>query len=233
MATSPPTFLSISLFHKNFTPISPLAIFHRALGVLRWSLDVNGGDNYLLPFPDFFLLNSLSLLKFAVSLTCNHIFCNVCIDKSMKSDSTCPVCKIPYRRREILPAPHMDSLVSIFKNMEVSSGVNILVTQTEPETQGHQNQANDEIICRSKTTSKACKSSPNTQSQRKNKGKTLKGSSKRLKRSDSDIERPSFPAKKMIQVLQHPPQETPTRPANLESGKSVIKERTQTNLSAP
>lgn len=37
---------------------------------------------------------------------------------------------------EIRPAPHMDSLVSIYKNMEVSSGVNILVTQTEPQTQG-------------------------------------------------------------------------------------------------
>ncbi|KAK9055985.1 hypothetical protein SSX86_027072 [Deinandra increscens subsp. villosa] len=176
----------------------------------------------------------LSLLKFAVSLTCNHIFCNVCIDKSMKSDSTCPVCKIPYRRREIRPAPHMDSLVSIYKNMEVSSGLNILVTQSERQTQGHENQANDEIICGSKTASKGSKGTSNTQIQRKNKGKTLKGSSKSPKRCDFDIERPSFPAKKRIQVPQHPPQETPTRPGNLESGKSVfIKERTQTNVSGP
>ncbi|KAL8236024.1 hypothetical protein R6Q59_017105 [Mikania micrantha] len=178
----------------------------------------------------------LSLLKSAVSLTCNHIFCNACIDKSMKSGSTCPVCKIPYRRREIRPAPHMDSLVSIYKNMEVSSGVNILVTQTEPQTQGNENRIDDEIICGSKTTSKSCRGSqtPSAQNQRKKKGKTLKGSSKRPKRCDSDIERPSFPTKKRIQVPQHPPQETPTRPANLESAKSVLaKDRTQINLSGP
>ncbi|KAI3741559.1 hypothetical protein L1987_59233 [Smallanthus sonchifolius] len=176
----------------------------------------------------------LSLLKSAVSLTCNHIFCIVCIDKSMKSDSTCPVCKVPYMRREIRPAPHMDTLVSIYKNMEVSSGVNILVTQTEPQTQGHENQTDDGINYGSKTASKACRGTPNTQNQRKNKGKTLKGSSKRLKRCASDIERPSFPTKKRIQVPQHPPQETPTRPTNLESGKSeVIKDRTQTNVSGP
>nr|GEY36214.1 protein breast cancer susceptibility 1 homolog [Tanacetum cinerariifolium] len=78
----------------------------------------------------------LSLLKSAVSLTCNHIFCNVCIEKSMKSDSTCPVCKVPYRPREVRPAPHMDTLVSIYKSMKVSSGVNILVTQTQPQTAG-------------------------------------------------------------------------------------------------
>ncbi|KAI3800738.1 hypothetical protein L1987_28832 [Smallanthus sonchifolius] len=143
----------------------------------------------------------LSLLKSAVSLTCNHIFCNVCIDKYMKSDSTCPVCKVPYRRK------------------------------------GHENQIDDGVNCGSKTTNKACRGTPNTQNtqnQRKNKGKTMKGSSKRTKRCDSDIERPSFPTKKRIQVPQPPPQETPTRPANLESGKSeVIKDRTQTNVFGP
>ena len=30
----------------------------------------------------------------------------------------------------------MDTLVSIYKNMEVSSGVNILVTQTQPQMSG-------------------------------------------------------------------------------------------------
>ncbi|XP_076937095.1 protein BREAST CANCER SUSCEPTIBILITY 1 homolog [Bidens hawaiensis] len=176
----------------------------------------------------------LSLLKSAVSLTCNHIFCNVCIDKSMKSDSTCPVCKVPYRRREIRPALHMDSLVSIYKNMEVSSGVNILVTQSEPQTQGHEDQTNDETICGSKRTGKACRTAPNTQNQRKKKTKTLKGSSKRAKTCDSDIVRPSFPTKKRVQVPQHPPQETPTRPANVDSGKSlIIKDGAQTNASRP
>ncbi|KAK1420350.1 hypothetical protein QVD17_21876 [Tagetes erecta] len=176
----------------------------------------------------------LSLLKCSVSLTCNHIFCNVCIDKSMKSDSSCPVCKVPYRRREIRPAPHMDSLVSIYKNMEVSSGVSILITQTEPQTQAHENQTNNEIVDGSKTINKAGKGTPKTQNERKNKGRTSKGSSKRAKRCETDIERPSFPTKKRIQVPQHHPQETPTRPANLESEKSgLAKDRTQTNVGGP
>lgn len=50
----------------------------------------------------------------------------------MKSDSSCPVCKVPCRRREVRPAPHMDNLVSIYKNMEVTSGVNFFVTQNPP-----------------------------------------------------------------------------------------------------
>lgn len=35
---------------------------------------------------------------------------------------------------EIRPALHMDNLVSIYKNMEVASGVNIFVTQTNPSS---------------------------------------------------------------------------------------------------
>ncbi|KAG2318486.1 hypothetical protein Bca52824_011699 [Brassica carinata] len=54
-----------------------------------------------------------------------------CIVKSMKLDATCPVCKVPFHRREIRGAPHMDSLVSIYKNMEVASGVHMFVTQTK------------------------------------------------------------------------------------------------------
>ncbi|KAL5701791.1 Breast cancer 1 [Ranunculus cassubicifolius] len=76
----------------------------------------------------------LSLLNSAASLTCNHVFCNGCLMKSMKTDSHCPVCKVPYRRREIRPAPHMDNLVSIYKNMEAASGVNIHVTQNAVST---------------------------------------------------------------------------------------------------
>lgn len=35
---------------------------------------------------------------------------------------------------EVRPAPHMDNLVSIYKNMEVASGVNIFVTQNLSST---------------------------------------------------------------------------------------------------
>ncbi|TVU20642.1 hypothetical protein EJB05_36857 [Eragrostis curvula] len=63
----------------------------------------------------------LSLFRSAASITCNHIFCNCCLIESMKSSSTCPVCKVPFRRREIRPAPHMDNLVCVFKNMEAAA----------------------------------------------------------------------------------------------------------------
>ncbi|CAN8325448.1 unnamed protein product [Cochlearia groenlandica] len=83
----------------------------------------------------------LSLFDSAVSLSCNHVFCNACIVKSMKVDATCPVCKIPYHRREIRSAPHMDSLVSIYKNMEDASGVNIFVSQSKPSPPEEDNHA--------------------------------------------------------------------------------------------
>ncbi|KAM2161780.1 hypothetical protein ACFX1Q_039650 [Malus domestica] len=41
----------------------------------------------------------LSILSFADSLNCNHLFCNTCTVKSMKSGSICLVYKILYRRR--------------------------------------------------------------------------------------------------------------------------------------
>nr|XP_043618742.1 protein BREAST CANCER SUSCEPTIBILITY 1 homolog [Erigeron canadensis] len=175
----------------------------------------------------------LSLLKSAVSLPCNHLFCNVCIDKSMKSDSTCPVCKIPYRRREVRPAPHMDTLVNIFKSMEVSSGLHILGTQSERQPSGHEIQVENEIVDKSKKTSKACNGTTKSQNQRKIKVKTLKESLKKLKRCNSDIERPSFPTKKRIQVPLHHPQETPTRPANSEGGTELFKDKVQVNVSEP
>lgn len=45
---------------------------------------------------------------------------------------------------------------------------------------------------------------------------------------------PTFPIKKRIQVPQHHPQETPTRPVNLQGEKrELIKDVTQTNVSRP
>ncbi|KAG0477160.1 hypothetical protein HPP92_014001 [Vanilla planifolia] len=74
----------------------------------------------------------LSLLKSAVSLTCNHVFCNSCIVESMRVISNCPVCKVPLCRREVRPAPHMDNLVSIYKSMEAASGLNMVISQVAP-----------------------------------------------------------------------------------------------------
>ena len=35
---------------------------------------------------------------------------------------------------EVRPAPHMDNLVSVYKSMEIASGINIFVTQNAPST---------------------------------------------------------------------------------------------------
>ncbi|GAA0184152.1 hypothetical protein LIER_42524 [Lithospermum erythrorhizon] len=53
----------------------------------------------------------------------------------MKSAFACLVCKVPFHHREIRPAPHMDNLVAIYKNMEVVSGVNIFISPTGTRTQ--------------------------------------------------------------------------------------------------
>ncbi|KAF3534555.1 hypothetical protein DY000_02037613 [Brassica cretica] len=88
----------------------------------------------------------LSLFSSAASLSCNHVFCNECIVKSMKVDATCPVCKVPFHRREIRGAPHMDSLVSIYKNMEDASGVHMFVSLNIPSPSEKEKHVGDASI---------------------------------------------------------------------------------------
>ncbi|GMI87859.1 breast cancer susceptibility1, ARABIDOPSIS THALIANA BREAST CANCER SUSCEPTIBILITY1 [Hibiscus trionum] len=136
----------------------------------------------------------LSLLDSAVSLTCNHVFCNVCILKSMKSGSDCPVCKVPYRRREVRPAPHMDSLVNIYKSMEVASGFSIFVTQNPPLD---------------------CSERADNQGENQRRGSSV---AKSTESSGSIPVKPSFPANKRVQVPQYPLSETPMRSAKNGNG---------------
>ncbi|KAL2622589.1 hypothetical protein R1flu_002794 [Riccia fluitans] len=75
----------------------------------------------------------LSLFKVAATISCNHTFCRSCILESLRTNSSCPVCKTHSSRREARPAPQMDSLVEIFRGMETSAGVNLFTTQ--PSTQ--------------------------------------------------------------------------------------------------
>ncbi|CAL5410206.1 unnamed protein product [Camellia sinensis] len=160
----------------------------------------------------------LSLLKSAVSLTCNHVFCNLCIEKSMKSDSSCPVCKVPYRRREVRPAPHMDNLVSIYKSMEIASGVNIFVTQTVPSIKlaEEDNQLEGGKICEQES-GRTCQDTP--KNRRRFKGKQPKKSLKtNQESSNTDPVKPSFPTKKRVQLPQFPPSASPIRPAMFGSG---------------
>ncbi|KAL6282708.1 hypothetical protein ACE6H2_013637 [Prunus campanulata] len=153
----------------------------------------------------------LSLLNSAVSLNCNHVFCNSCIVKSMKSGSNCPVCKIPYRRREIRPAPHMDNLVSIYKSMEVASGINIFVTQNAPSTKSSDGklQAQDDGPDE-QDIPKHCQD--RDEKQKSLRGKGSRKTKSNLKNSGSLSVKPSFPTKKRVQVPQCPLSETPTHP---------------------
>ncbi|XP_061370046.1 protein BREAST CANCER SUSCEPTIBILITY 1 homolog [Gastrolobium bilobum] len=171
----------------------------------------------------------LSLIDSAVSLTCNHIFCNSCIFKSMKSASACPVCKVPFTRREVRPAPHMDNLVSIYKSMEVASGISMFVTQNDPATK----LSDGEKQCEGDADS-GKKEAGGTHKNHVQEKKSLKRKKSRkkintsMKNSGSDFAKPSFPAKKRVQVPQNLLSETPLK--NLKFGNSpsaIIKEGTE------
>ncbi|KAG8385241.1 hypothetical protein BUALT_Bualt03G0021600 [Buddleja alternifolia] len=160
----------------------------------------------------------LSLLNSAVSLTCNHVFCNSCIEKSMKAASDCPVCKVPFRRREVRPAPHMDNLVSVYKSMEVASGVNIFVTQTAASTKvsGEDNQAVaniGETQDNGKTQLESLDSDVK-QCQRKGSKRALMTNQRAF---GSNIVKSSFPTKKRVQLPMYPTSENQLQHENLGS----------------
>ncbi|KAI4372069.1 hypothetical protein MLD38_010351 [Melastoma candidum] len=159
----------------------------------------------------------LSLFKSAASLGCNHVFCNSCIVTSMKSGLNCPVCKVPYRRREVRPAPHMDNLVSIYKNMEIASGVSIFVTQN-PSSAKSADEDKKDSNCGSLLVEVPGQDVPLDQC------KTYKRGSIKAQASDlrDRLLRPSCPTKKRIQVPQHPPFTAPTRIGNPNGGSVVV-----------
>nr|GMD09240.1 protein BREAST CANCER SUSCEPTIBILITY 1 homolog [Ipomoea batatas] len=153
----------------------------------------------------------LSLLNSAASLTCNHVFCNACIHASMKLVPNCPVCKVPYRPREIRPAPQMDNLVSIYKSLEAASGVNIFVTQTETSTKiaGEENKSASKTFGIEENDNIAMQ----TSEQNNEEGNEKRGSKRSRKTKNGNCNpssvKPSFPTKKRVQVPQHPPLESP------------------------
>ncbi|KAL0442475.1 UNVERIFIED_CONTAM: protein BREAST CANCER SUSCEPTIBILITY 1 [Sesamum latifolium] len=168
----------------------------------------------------------LSLLNSAVSLTCNHVFCNSCIEKSMKAASNCPVCKVPYRRREIRPAPHMDNLVSVYKSMEVASGVNIFVTQNGACTKrsGEDDQTGVNLFEVQNNRQNQVESLDSANQKRQRKGS--KGSLVNTQRSSgSNLVKPSFPTKKRVQVPLYPTSETQMEPVNLGSDVDRIEHK--------
>ncbi|CAJ1962132.1 unnamed protein product [Sphenostylis stenocarpa] len=160
-----------------------------------------------------------SLIDSAVSLTCNHLFCNSCIIKSMKLASACPVCKIPFTRREVRPAPHMDNLVNIYKSMEVASGINIFVTQNVPDAK----LSDGEKQCEGNADSgKVEAGGSHTGHVQEKKTRRIKKSKVTCQismgSSGSGLPKPSFPAKKRVHVPQNILSETPMK--NLKLGDS-------------
>ncbi|CAA2988133.1 BREAST CANCER SUSCEPTIBILITY 1 homolog [Olea europaea subsp. europaea] len=167
----------------------------------------------------------LSLLNSSVSLTCNHVFCNSCLEKSMRSASDCPVCKLPYRRREIRSAPHMDNLVSIYKSMEVASGVNICVAQTATlsKLSDEESQLDPHKICEIQDNEKAPIETRDTENQKKRQRKGLKRPlESNQKDCGSDFMKPSFPTKKRVQLPEHLSLESPTQHEKMQGRTNEI-----------
>ncbi|KAM3411673.1 hypothetical protein ACQJBY_003378 [Aegilops geniculata] len=152
----------------------------------------------------------LSLLRSAVSVTCNHIFCNHCLTESMKSSSTCPVCKVPFRRREIRPAPHMDNLVGILKSMEAASGSNVVSTQVTPAAQVADGSKHDNSGKKSKRLPKSTVQKKKISSEKK-----AKKTKPTLAFASGPTKKPSFSTNKRIHVTPFPESETPMRPQKI------------------
>ncbi|KAG2249104.1 hypothetical protein Bca52824_088732 [Brassica carinata] len=158
---------------------------------------------------------SLSLFDSAASLSCNHVFCNECIVKSMKVDATCPVCKVPFHRREIRGAPHMDSLVSIYKNMEDASGVHMFVSLNIPSPSEKEKHVGDASI--EKANDKKHQGSSKSRISKK-RGFT-KNKEKDLDPPGPIVMKPSSQTKKRVQLLQNQSSENSTE--SVESAEKL------------
>ncbi|KAL5231242.1 hypothetical protein ABZP36_030018 [Zizania latifolia] len=162
----------------------------------------------------------LSLLSSAVSTPCNHIFCNDCLTESMKSASSCPVCKVPFRRREIKPAPHMDNLVCIFKSMEAATGTIVVSTQVAPAVKvaDGSNCVNSGKISKRSQKPLARKKKVSSKKE-KNAAKVARAS------TSCPTTKPSFRTNKRIHVTPFPESETPIR-----ADKIMKREEPKNNL---
>ncbi|CAN7109352.1 unnamed protein product [Brassica rapa subsp. narinosa] len=165
----------------------------------------------------------LSLFDSAASLSCNHVFCNECIVKSMKVDATCPVCKIPFHRREIRGAPHMDSLVSIYKNMEDASGVHMFVSQNIPSPSEKEKHVGDASI--EKANDKKHQGSSKSRISKK-RGFT-KNKEKDLDPPGPIVMKPSSQTKKRVQLLQNQASENFTKSTESFESAEKLKDYTE------
>ncbi|XP_073157453.1 BRCA1-associated RING domain protein 1-like [Henckelia pumila] len=68
----------------------------------------------------------LNMLNKPMLLPCNHIFCNVCVPKSSQFPAECPSCRQHFADQEVRPAPYMDNLVAIYKNLDATFSSTLL-----------------------------------------------------------------------------------------------------------
>ncbi|XP_058101493.1 BRCA1-associated RING domain protein 1-like isoform X2 [Magnolia sinica] len=64
----------------------------------------------------------LNLLSQPMLLPCNHIFCRSCISRPMEFGLKCLVCKSPFVNQDLRFAPHMETMVSIYKSLDAAFG---------------------------------------------------------------------------------------------------------------
>ncbi|KAK9706992.1 hypothetical protein RND81_07G166000 [Saponaria officinalis] len=172
----------------------------------------------------------LSLLDSAVSLTCNHVFCDVCIHKSMKSGSNCPVCKVPYHRREIRPAPHMDSLVNIYKSMKVASRIPLSVAHDESATElDATKQTNGDVNHGNEKTDVEFPQTVNDHQRIE----TSRMSKSKAKSSGRNRRKSSFSMNKRVQMPESPSTETPLRQAKEDLKKTQTSKNAMNNSAVP
>ncbi|KAL6546337.1 hypothetical protein OROMI_022058 [Orobanche minor] len=107
-----------------------------------------------------------------------------------------------YVDAEIRPAPHMDNLVGVYKSMEVASGVDIFITQTavSAKTPGEDNQTGVDMR-KARDTGRTQLQALDYADQKQHKRNGSKSASVSTQRSSqSNLAKPSFPAKKRVQV---------------------------------
>ncbi|XP_010457426.1 PREDICTED: BRCA1-associated RING domain protein 1-like isoform X2 [Camelina sativa] len=71
----------------------------------------------------------LKLLNRPVLLPCDHVFCDLCVHKSSKVESSCAVCKSKYPRKAQRNLHFMESVISIYKSL--NSAVSVHLTQLQ------------------------------------------------------------------------------------------------------
>ncbi|XP_057798173.1 BRCA1-associated RING domain protein 1 [Salvia miltiorrhiza] len=64
----------------------------------------------------------LKMLNKPMLLPCNHVFCNSCVEFSIR----CPACQQRFTNQEIRPAFHMENIVAIYKNLDATFNSAIL-----------------------------------------------------------------------------------------------------------